>query len=64
MKRALLARDVGSKELLGTDVDVEVRPSEKADKLLSKSLFWVLRRGEEREEESRREEEVDERMVG
>lgn len=63
MSRVLLARDVESRESLGT----EVREKER-DEWLPRSLFSVLRRGEvkegEKEEAERREDEVEDRLEG
>lgn len=67
MSRALSARDVKSRESLGTDVE-EVREKEKPGELLLRSLFSVLSRGEvkegEKEDVERREDEVDDRLEG
>lgn len=56
-----------SRDSLGTDVEV-VREKERAGEWLLRSLFSVLRRGEvregEREDEDRREDEVDDRLEG
>lgn len=62
MSRALLVRDVESRDLLRTEV------GEKESDELSRSLFLVLRKGEvregEREEVERSEDEVEVRLEG
>lgn len=64
MSRALPARDVESRESLGT----EVREKERRGESLFRRVFSVLRRGEvregEKEEVERREDEVEDRLEG
>lgn len=55
--------DGGSRETLGMAV-FEVRETERRGDLLSRSLFSVLRRGEEREDEVERREDEVERKEG